>query len=75
MARSIGKLMTDNYLRDWKTLKPLILSKWTKLKSSDLEDMPTNAENLTHIIHSKYPTTPRETILQEVINLNDQIEK
>jgi hypothetical protein len=63
----------DEYLRNWETLKPLVLAKWDRLKPKDLDDIQPLRKELVDLIHRKYKSYPRMNIIQEVENLDQQI--
>lgn len=68
-----GTIMEDQMLlKQWKTIKPLLLSKWTKLKTSDLKGISPTVEGLVKIIQEKYKDLPKEAIIEDLKNLSDQ---
>ena len=65
----------ENFLRNWELLKPLILRKWKKLDEADLEEAQAVVPHLVEVIQAKYPELPKESIVQELENLGQQILK
>jgi len=65
----------EEFLRNWGTLKPLILAKWTKLNESDLEGMQPVVNELVKVIRDKYQDTPEQSIIEDLENLSQQILK
>jgi len=64
-----------DFLRNWEALKPLVLKKWTKLNENDLDDIQPVVDELVSVIQEKYDDVPRQSIVEEVENLNQQILK
>ena len=62
-------------LRNWEALKPLVLAKWNKLRRSELEGIQPVMKELIDIIHHRYADMPRLTLVQEILNLDEQILK
>ncbi len=64
-----------DFLGHWKLLKPLILSKWPKLKESDLEGTQPVVRDLVKVIRKKYQDMPEQSIVEDLENLGQQILK
>jgi hypothetical protein len=65
----------DKYVRNWEILKPLLLAKWSKLKSSDLEGIHPTRGEIVKLIRSKYKDWPEQSIIQDLENTDQQILK
>ncbi|GAB4237228.1 MAG: hypothetical protein Tsb0021_17030 [Chlamydiales bacterium] len=64
-----------NFLRNWETLKPLLLAKWKKLNERELDNISPTEKELIKVVHKHYQNLPEQTILEEIKNLDDQILK
>lgn len=68
-------MLEEEFLRNWEILKPLILAKWPKLHASDLKGKQPIVDELVKVIQEKYPEAPKQSIIEDLENLGQQILK
>ncbi|GAB4235935.1 MAG: hypothetical protein Tsb0021_15550 [Chlamydiales bacterium] len=63
----------DDFIRNWRHLKPLLFLTYDKLREEDFVEEPSRVVDLIALIKSRYPKETERSILQEIKSLDDQI--
>lgn len=66
-------MMEEEFFGHWEIMKPLMLAKWNRLKAKDLEGVQPVLSDLVEVVHKKYKDMPRQSIIEDLKNLGDQI--
>jgi len=64
-----------DFLRNWESLKQLMLKKWDQLKEADLDGIDPVVNVVVDKVKEAYPDLPRKSIIEELENLDQQILK